>query len=205
MEYITIENESVFEETEKRSRFISYSLSVDSSKEAREKLQKIKSSHKNAKHHVYAYIIKDEVEEKYCDDGEPSGTGGLPIFNVIKGFKLQRVMVVVVRYFGGILLGTAGLRERYSAGAKGVLNKSRTKTLTIVNEFLVECSYSQYSKVLNMISEFKGKVVKLDYIQNVVIRFYIKKEFTKEIFKKLESIMCGSEGITLLPEKYESI
>jgi len=205
MEYITIENESMFEETEKRSRFISYSLNVNSSKEAQEKLQKIKSSHKNAKHHVYAYIIKDSVEEKYCDDGEPSGTGGLPIFNVIKGFKLQRVMIIVVRYFGGVLLGTAGLRERYSSGAKGVLNKSRTKTFTVVSEFSLECSYSQYSKVLNIISEFQGRVIKLDYTQNVVLRFYVKKEFAKVVFKRLESIMCSSRGIVILPEKYESI
>lgn len=141
MEYKTIKDERIYEESEKRSRFISYSFKISSSDEAYKKLRKVKSIHKNAKHWVYAFILKNGIEEKYCDDGEPSGTGGIPILGVIKSFNLQRVMVIVVRYFGGVLLGTTLLRKKYISGARGVLTESGIKLYTMVSEFSVECNY----------------------------------------------------------------
>lgn len=205
MEYNTIKNGSIYEEIEKRSKFISYSFSVNNITDTQEKLQKIKNLHHSAKHHVYAYIIEDGLKEKCSDDGEPSGTGGLPILNTIKNFNLRNVLVIVVRYFGGILLGTGGLRRMYSSGALNVLNKSEFIKMSMCKEFFVECSYSDYGQISNIISEFGGKIRNLDYNDKVGLFFFIKDEFKDSIIKKLKNIMRGDYNLKLISESYQNI
>lgn len=205
MEYSTIKTESVYEEIEKRSKFISYSFIIDNATEAQEKLQKIKNIHHNAKHHVYAYVLEEGLNEKCSDDGEPSGTGGIPIINAIKSFNLRNVMVVVVRYFGGTLLGTGGLRRMYSSGAMNVLNKSEFVKMNLCKELFLECSYSEYGQISNIISDFDGKIRKLDYNDKVNLNFFIKDEFKDSITKKIKNIMRGDCNLKIISESYQKI
>ena len=205
MEYNAIKTESVYEEIEKRSKFISYSLIINNVAEAQEKLQKIKNIHHNAKHHVYAYVIEEGLNEKCSDDGEPSGTGGIPIINAIKSFNLRNVMVVIVRYFGGILLGTGGLRRMYSSGAINVLNKSEFVKMSLCKEFYLECSYSEYGQISNIISDFDGKIRKLDYNNKVNLTFFIKDEFKDSIAKKIKNIMRGDCNLKIISESYQKL
>lgn len=201
--YNIIKNESVFEETEKRSKFISYSFKVENESSAKEKLKAIKSLHHSAKHHVYAYSLLSC--EKSSDDGEPSGTAGVPILSVIKNNNLKNVIVIIVRYFGGILLGTPGLRRMYSSGAENVIKNSGIVKLGVCSNIVVSCGYKDIGNILNTVSEFKGKINKIDYLDIVVIKFYVQKNYEFEIIKKLENIIRNKENIKVLSESYHEV
>ena len=106
-----------------KSRFIAYKLELSSLDEVKPFLEKLKKEHKKARHVCYAYVFnKDVISEKCSDDGEPGGTAGYPILNVIKKKNLTNVLVAVVRYFGGIKLGAGGLTRAYTKACAGVLN-----------------------------------------------------------------------------------
>lgn len=140
--YFTVKNEALAEFEEKKSVFIGHVKRVQSEEEAKEFVSKVKSSHKEARHNVFAYIIGvNKGIQRYSDDGEPQGTGGIPILEVLKKSDLTDVVVVVTRYFGGILLGTGGLARAYSKGAvlaieqSGVVEKVSALPLTITIEY----------------------------------------------------------------------
>jgi len=106
-----------------KSRFLAYKLDLNSIEEVKPFIEKLKKEHKKARHFCYAYVFnKDVVSEKCSDDGEPGGTAGYPILNVIKKKALSNVLVVVVRYFGGIKLGAGGLTRAYTKACAGVLD-----------------------------------------------------------------------------------
>lgn len=174
-DFFTIAQESVFEETEKRSKFISYSFKVSTYEDVKEKINSVKSKHWDAKHHVYAYVLNENSAVKFSDDGEPGGTAGLPVLNAIQSENLKNTLVIVVRYFGGILLGTAGLRSMYHSGAKNVLKLSGQSHLILCVKLCLEVSYSKYGAVLNMIERFGAKVLKTDFENNVRISVAIPK------------------------------
>ena len=116
-------NENVFELEINKSRFIAYRLELSSLEAVKPFLEKLKKEHKKARHICYAYVYNREtVNEKCSDDGEPGGTAGYPILNVIKKKNLTNVLVVVVRYFGGIKLGAGGLTRAYTKACSGVLD-----------------------------------------------------------------------------------
>ena len=113
-QYKTIENYGTAETVEKRSRFIAHARPVSSETEALEYLNSLKQKYWDARHNVYAYIIRENNIVRYSDDGEPGGTAGLPVLEILKREELSDIIVVVTRYFGGILLGTGGLVHAYS-------------------------------------------------------------------------------------------
>ncbi len=123
----TIENEGIAQIVEKKSKFIAHAFYVESINEAEEYLGKIRKKYYDARHNCYAYRInvEDETYEKQSDDGEPSGTAGAPILNILKKKELSNVLVVVTRYFGGILLGTGGLVKAYSEAAISAVENRR--------------------------------------------------------------------------------
>ncbi len=174
-DFFTISEESVFEETEKRSKFISYSFKVNTHEDIKEKLNSIKSKHWDAKHHVYAYVLHENSCVKFSDDGEPGGTAGLPVLNAVQSENLKNTLVVVVRYFGGILLGTSGLRAMYHSGAKNVLELSGKSHFTLCEKVGLEVSYSKYGAALNIIECFGSKALKTDFEDNVKILVAIPK------------------------------
>ena len=117
-EYKTVEFENSDEFIEKKSKFIGYVKPVKTQEEATEFINKIKSKHWDATHNVYAYVLQENNIQRYSDDGEPSGTAGVPVLDVILKSNLVDVCVVVTRYFGGTLLGAGGLVRAYSHGSK---------------------------------------------------------------------------------------
>ena len=191
-DFFTISKESVFEETEKRSKFISYSFKVSTHEDVKEKLNSVKSKHWDAKHHVYAYVLNNGACVKFSDDGEPGGTAGLPVLNAIQSENLKNTLVVVVRYFGGILLGTSGLRLMYHSGAENVLKISGRSHFTLCKKLCLEVSYSKYGAVLNILECFGAKVLKTDFLDNVKIEIAVPKtnfdSFKDKVFQISE---CG--------------
>jgi len=109
--YITVGKSAISEFAEKKSKFIGYVKPVSTEDDALSFINEIKSRHWDARHNVFAYVVRENNIARYSDDGEPHGTAGVPILDIIKRNNLQNVVVVVTRYFGGILLGTGGLRE----------------------------------------------------------------------------------------------
>ncbi len=176
LEYKTVKGAVSFTETERRSKFISYAFSVDSEEEIKEKLQIIRTKHWDARHVVYAYRLVINNTEKYSDDGEPSGTAGLPVMNAIKSFGLQNVLVIVVRYFGGILLGSAGLRRMYGSGAMNVLNQCKIETLVLCKHLEVKVDYKDYGKISHILAKCKSLVAGTEYADKIKLDVFIKKE-----------------------------
>lgn len=200
-EFTTITKGECFEKTEKRSRFISYSFPVNSETEAMKFLKQIKTKYPDARHHVYGYVING-FSEKYSDDGEPAGTGGLPIINAIKSMNLSNVLVIVVRYFGGILLGTGGLRKMYGSGAVNVLNISKKVQLTLCSHMRVNVDYHNYSKILSMLSKNEAKITATDYLGDIKLEFLIKKEKSDDVIKKFSDILKSNECVEILSDEY---
>lgn len=197
----TIKSAGYFEETEKRSKFISYCFPVNLESEAADIIKKIKSDHPNARHHVYAYLING-VCERYSDDGEPSGTGGLPILNAIKSANLSNTLVVVVRYFGGILLGTGGLRKMYGSGASNVLNTCESVEMMLCSHICLDVDYNMYSKFISVISKYGAKVISHNYSEKIEIEFLIKKELVERLQKELSDIFKKDKVFEILKEEY---
>lgn len=174
-DFFTVARESVFEETEKRSKFISYSFKVSTNEEVKEKLNAIKSKHWDAKHHVYAYVLNENSSVKFSDDGEPGGTAGLPVLNAIQSENLKNTLVIVVRYFGGVLLGTSGLRTMYYSGAKNVLENSGKLRYTLCGKADLEVPYGKYGAVLNLLERFDSKILNTEFENNVKILVAVSK------------------------------
>ncbi len=197
-EYQTISENLVFEETEKRSKFISYAFYVDSEDDVRQNLKDVKSKHWDARHWVYAYRLVENSIEKYSDDGEPSGTAGLPVINAIKSFNLQNVLVVVVRYFGGVLLGSTGLRKMYGSGATNVLKNSRKQTCVLCTHVIMNVDYKDYGKVSYNISKNNAFVQDIEYADNIKLDIFIKKEY-------LDCFLKDSQDYEVLEDSYKCI
>ncbi len=146
-----------------KSKFIGYAKPISSEEEAIAFIQEIKTKHKDATHNVYAYIYGDSNNiQRYSDDGEPSGTAGIPVLEVIKKEDLRNIAVVVTRYFGGIKLGTGGLVRAYTKGAKIGLEAGLIVEKVLFKKIKFRIDYTLYGKVEN-------ELLRLKYIINDVI------------------------------------
>jgi len=199
MSYFTIKDEAKAEFKEKKSVFIGHGKRVETEDEAKEFIHKIKSEHKEARHNVYAYIIgENRMIQRYSDDGEPHGTGGIPMLEVLKKSNLTDLVVVVTRYFGGILLGTGGLARAYSKGASiaikecGVVEKVSGISLQIVID------YDLLGKLQHVCAEGNTHIENIDYTDKVKIN--ILCEFSN--LEKFESqITETTSGKALFEEE----
>lgn len=151
--YKTIRGSATAEIVEKRSRFIASVKPVSTEEEAIEYLNALKQKYWDARHNVYAYVIRENNIMRYSDDGEPSGTAGVPVLEILKKEELCDVIVVVTRYFGGILLGTGGLVHAYSKAAKEGIEAAGTEEMILCREFRIKCDYNLSGKVQYEIGE----------------------------------------------------
>ena len=141
-----LKNPSIIEFVEKKSTFIGYSTFVKNEEEALEIIKQKKKEYQDATHNVYAYMIGENIA-RYSDDNEPQGTAGMPVLNAIRMSGISDVLVVVTRYFGGILLGAGGLVRAYSTAASISLNSAQTVVFEDYRVLKIECSYSDYGEV----------------------------------------------------------
>ena len=146
-DYKTVLSNAKDEFVEKRSRFIGYCKPVTCEQEAVDFINEKRSEHWNATHNVYAYSLREGNIKRYSDDGEPSGTAGMPCLDVIVKNEIYDVCVVVTRYFGGVLLGTGGLVRAYSHGAKIALDAAKIVMMQNCLVCSARCTYNRYGKV----------------------------------------------------------
>ena len=185
----TISENVSTELVEKKSKFIANIFYVESIEEAEEKIKAIKKQYYDARHNCFAFSIYTENSciDRFNDDGEPSGTAGSPILNIIKGQNLSNILVVVTRYFGGILLGTGGLVRAYSEATLEGLAKAKIveKDFGIIASFVV--SYEDLEKIKYYFKQENIKTVDYNYDENVEIFAEITKEKYQNILENVEN------------------
>ncbi len=185
MEYKTIEKESCDEFIEKKSRFIGYIKPVTTKEEAVDFINTIKSKHWDATHNVYAYVLRDGQTRRYSDDGEPQGTAGIPVLDVLIKENVVDCVVVATRYFGGILLGGGGLVRAYSHTAKIAVDAGGIITMRLCSLMSVRCDYNFYGRLNSLIPEFGGVIDDTVFEEDVKIKFHLPSDIEGEFNAKL--------------------
>lgn len=190
-DYKTVAREASDEFVEKRSRFIGYVKPVKTEEEAVAFINQKRSEHWDARHNVYAYSLREGNIKRYSDDGEPSGTAGMPVLDVIVKNEIYDVCVVVTRYFGGVLLGTGGLVRAYSQGSKIALESGGIVLMQSCSLCGVSCSYNRYGKVSSLVVENGATIDDTIYESDVKIKFHIPPEQLSQLNKKLADATSG--------------
>ncbi len=181
--YVTVLGEAAAEYTEKRSKFIATVRHCETEEEALEFLDEMRSRYWDARHNVFAYSIKGQG--RFSDDGEPHGTAGKPVFDVINGEGVTDLAVVVTRYFGGVLLGTGGLVRAYSKSAKDALENAKKAEMIPCMVFETVCEYTDHGKLLNLIEAQGGIIEQSNFTDKVVLRYSLRDGDTDPYMKKL--------------------
>ena len=173
---------------EKGSKFIAYSYPVYSEQEVKEKLEEVKKLEYAARHHCYAYILNpDKSAQRANDDGEPSSTAGKPILGQILSNDLTNILIVVVRYFGGVKLGVPGLIRSYKTAASQAISEAIIITKTIKEQYEVSFKYPQMNDVMRLVKEFDLEVINTDFQIECRLIFAVQKskaDSIVETFKK---------------------
>lgn len=181
----TIKGDVSAELVEKRSRFIAEIFHVEKEEEAEEKIKQIRKKYYDAKHVCFAYsvIINEQSKTKSSDDGEPSGTAGKPLLGIIEKNNLQNILIVVTRYFGGILLGTGGLLRAYSGVAIEALKQAQIIGVQLGSQVQIEIFYDDNEKFKYYCKKNNIKIVDTKYNQNIVHIIEIDDECLKELLE----------------------
>jgi uncharacterized YigZ family protein len=178
MDYKTVKAPVRAEFIEKRSKFIASVSPCKTAEEATEFISRIKTEFYDARHNCFAYIIKDGAE-RFSDDGEPQGTAGMPILEVIRRRELKNVAVVVTRYFGGILLGAPGLVRAYNHTASIGLDSAKTVTMCLCDVLSLSVTYDFYARVELIVRDAGGRINKRDFAEKVNLQIYMPKSKTR--------------------------
>lgn len=178
-EFFSINEDATYQIVIKKSKFIANVFYVESEEEAENKIKQIKKKYYDAKHNCFAFsIIVQENKNKYkkcSDDGEPSGTAGLPILNIIEKRKLSNIVVIVTRYFGGILLGTGGLTRAYSDATIGALENAKIVKIESGKELSVEINYNQNKNFMLFCKKNDINILEEKYQENIIYKIGINE------------------------------
>lgn len=198
MQYFTVEKAASDEFTEKRSRFIGYAKPVTTEAEATAFIEEIRKKHWDAKHNVYAYILREDNTARYSDDGEPQGTAGVPTLDVLKKQGVTDCVVVITRYFGGILLGGGGLVRAYSHAASLALQAAGVVSMRSFTECETTLDYNLYGRLPALVADLSGKITDTDFADTVKVTFLIPEEYLPEFEDKFADMTLGKGTISVL-------
>lgn len=201
-EYKTVKKAAVAEFIERRSRFISTIKPVTTEDEALNLIEQMRSKYHDATHNVYAYIISDNNICRYSDDGEPSGTAGIPVLDVLRKEGLTDVAIVVTRYFGGILLGGGGLVRAYGASAKCGVDAGGIIKRVLCNIVKIETDYTTFGKV-QYETMGKGYTIKdTIYEANVILYVYCETDDTENYINFIRDITNARVTCEVVGQEY---
>lgn len=203
MNYITISEFATDSFIEKRSEFIGYISPVSTNDEAVEFINRIKSEHRKAKHNVYAYILRKDNISRYSDDGEPQGTAGMPVLDVLKKRGLTDVCVVVTRYFGGILLGGGGLVRAYSHAASLACDAAHIMDMRLCHRLKISTDYGMYGKISYLLPAYDTITVSSEFGSEVTLEILVLTEKLDSLKKELIEVTNGSVILTDEGELFE--
>ena len=198
--YKTLGHYAAEEYIVKKSRFIGYAKPVKTEKEALDFIAEISKKHWDATHNVYAYSLREGGIKRYSDDGEPQGTAGMPVLNVLTQEEVTDCVVVVTRYFGGILLGGGGLVRAYTHSAKIGVDAAEIITLVPWSVCPIQCDYTFYGKIETLIRDFGGVMGETDFAENVTVKFRIEQGTEQTFDKKLQDLTNGKLSFDIIEE-----
>ncbi len=179
---------------EKKSRFIATVSPVGSDEEARAFVDSVKKRYPDARHNVYAYLTVDGMT-RYSDDGEPKGTAGLPVLNVIMKKELKGVAVVVTRYFGGILLGAPGLLRAYTSAATAGIEAAEIYSVRSYDKIEISVPFSVSEKVKYELSLYELPECKVEYGEKVTYKISVLSEMTEKLTSRIVDVTAGKAEI----------
>lgn len=205
MEYLTIKKDSKYEFTVKRSKFIGHIKPVSTESEVLEFIEKIKSKHYDAKHNVFAYALKSEKITRFSDDSEPSGTAGKMALEAITKNNLFDVVIVVTRYFGGILLGTGGLSRAYFKAAKEAINLAGIAKIMLCTQVKITCEYKAYDKILNLALKFGAIVGEKKFSDKINFTICMPNKNLESFKKQFLNLFYSNAEMKIIGERYEKI
>jgi uncharacterized YigZ family protein len=194
-EYLTIKSFSEFIFKEKNSEFIAQAYPVKTVEEVQNILNDVRKTHYNAAHHCYAVKLNNNYL-KYSDDGEPNGTAGIRILNAIDHFQLKNILVIVIRYYGGIKLGVGPLGKAYYFASEELLNGTEIILKIPFLQIEIMAGFELVSQVHHSVSIFKAKIVKTEYSENVNFECLIKPELFENLKNSLFEASRGSIKVT---------
>ena len=202
-QYFTIKGYGEKSLLTRKSEFIGYANQVRSEEEAIQFIESIKKKHWNATHNCYAYMIGEHDEiQKANDDGEPSGTAGKPILEVIKKNGLKNTVIVVTRYFGGILLGTGGLIRAYGQAAVEAVQEAGIIKKTLHTVIAVTVDYTWLGKSENELSQRGYAIDHIDYLENVTLYVLVETGHEEHLEKLITNLTSGQAVIKRQEQKY---
>ena len=184
--------------TEKKSEFIGSIAPCRTEEEAVAFIQEIRRQHRKATHNCYAYILRENNTARHSDDGEPGGTAGMPMLEVLKKEGLTDVCCVVTRYFGGIKLGASGLVRAYANGAKIAVEAAHIKEMRMAEQLRLTLDYSLYGRIGAALSEFDVRVCNEDFAAEVTLTLYVAEEKSSGLSAQLTDLCSGQINIESL-------
>ncbi|MBP0990052.1 MAG: YigZ family protein [Oscillospiraceae bacterium] len=203
MEYKTVLFPSEAEFTEKKSRFIGSLMPVCSWEQAEEEIRKVKSRLKGAKHYAYAYVLREGNIKRFSDDGEPQGTAGTPMLEILERSGLYDVLVVGTRYFGGILLGVGGLVRAYSQCAKDAVGAAQTVIMEPCAEIEFDTDYNMYGGISRILPQYEAKILEENFGSVIKIRVVIREKDYEKFKLELIELSSGRIEPKILKKMYD--
>lgn len=195
MEYKTIARRCEARFIEKKSEFIGYLCPVQTEEQAVAFIEEIRAMHRKATHNCYAYILRENNAARHSDDGEPGGTAGVPIYEVLRKEGLTDVCCVVTRYFGGVLLGAGGLVRAYTKGAKDAVDAAQIKCMAEAVKLAVTMDYGLYGRLAQVFADFDARVEDERFADNVRIVLHIRAENSQKLTDKLVDVCNGAVSV----------
>ncbi len=187
--YQTIENESEGSFKDKGSKFYAFAFPVKHEDEVKEILTRLKKEHHSARHHCYAWRMgTEEITFRANDDGEPSSTAGKPILGQLQSFNVTNILIVVVRYFGGTLLGASGLINAYRNAAAEALKNAVIIQKTIEKEVILNFTYNELAEVMNAIKQENLTIISTRFEEKCNLTFSVRKSEFEKARQKFDNI-----------------
>lgn len=194
--YIVPASEGSSEYTEKRSVFLGRVCRAETEEQAKAFILSVKKQQRDARHNCWCYIIRGGIE-RYSDDGEPQGTAGLPMLEILRREGITNVVCVVTRYFGGILLGTGGLFRAYGKAAKDALDAAGKEEIVPRAMFTVPCPYPIFEKMKLSISELSGTIENAEYGELVTLTVSVPEDGADGFAEKIYDLSSGTVSAVL--------
>ena len=200
--YKTLSQYAKTEFVERKSIFFGYATNANTESEAIDFINTIKKKHSDATHNVYAYSLRESNTMRFSDDGEPQGTAGLPVLEILRKGEIVDAVVVVTRYFGGIMLGAGGLIRAYSTSAKLAVESAQIKLMKLHKKYQATVDYSSFRKLTDEFEKQNVVVVKTNFAENVVIEYATEASQEERVNNKVQELTNGRAEILFLGTEY---